>query len=54
MTAAWDGQTFFAVGDRDFKFHVIRSGEVEIIDHSGDIPKTMTVHGKGGFTSDIT
>jgi len=49
-----DGETLFAVGDRDFKFHVIRSGEVEIIDLSGDKPKTVTVHRKGGFTGDIS
>src|SRR5438270_10541984 len=49
-----DGETLFAVGDRDFKFHVIRSGEVEIIDFSGDKPKTLTVHHKGGFTGDIS
>ena len=49
-----DGETLFAVGDRDFKFHVIRSGEVEIIDYSGDVPRTITVHRKGGFTGDIS
>jgi thioredoxin reductase (NADPH) len=49
-----DGETLFAVGDRDFKFHVIRSGDVEIIDFSGDAPKTVTVHHKGGFTGDIS
>ena len=49
-----DGETLFAVGDRDFKFHVIRSGEVEIIDLSGDKPKTVTVHRKGSFTGDIS
>ncbi len=49
-----DGETLFAVGDRDFKFHVIRSGDVEIIDFSGDKPKTLTVHHKGGFTGDIS
>ena len=49
-----DGETLFAVGDRDFKFHVIRSGEVEIIDYSGDEPKIVTVHRKGAFTGDIS
>ena len=49
-----DGETLFAVGDRDFKFHVIRSGEVEIIDYSGDVPRTITVHRKGAFTGDIS
>jgi thioredoxin reductase (NADPH) len=49
-----DGQTLFAVGDRDFKFFIIRSGEVEIVDHSGDEPKMVTIHRKGGFTGDIS
>jgi thioredoxin reductase (NADPH) len=49
-----NGETLFAVGDRDFKFHVIRSGEVEIVDYSGDKPRTITTHHKGGFTGDIS
>ena len=36
------------------KFHVIKSGEVEIVDYSGDAPKTVTVHRAGGFTGDIS
>ena len=42
-----DGETLFAVGDRDFKFFIVKSGEVEIVDHSGDEPKTVTVHRQG-------
>ncbi len=34
-----NGETLFAVGDRNFKFHVIKSGEVEILDYSGEVPK---------------
>ena len=49
-----DGATLFAVGDRNFKFHVIKSGEVEIFDYSGDEPKSLTVHHQGGFTGDIS
>src|SRR5437879_11057519 len=49
-----DGQTLFSVGDRDFKFFIVKSGEVEIVDHSGDAPKTVTVHRKGQFTGEIT
>jgi len=45
-----DGQTLFAVGDRDFNFFIVKSGEIEIVDHSGDAPKTLTVHQKGGPT----
>jgi thioredoxin reductase (NADPH) len=49
-----DGETLFSVGDRNFKFHVIKSGEVEIVDYSGDVPKTVTIHRAGGFTGDIS
>jgi thioredoxin reductase (NADPH) len=49
-----DGETLFAVGDRNFQFHIIKTGEVEIVDHSGDVPKTVTVHRTGGFTGDIS
>jgi thioredoxin reductase (NADPH) len=49
-----DGQTLFSVGDRDFKFFIVKSGEVEIVDHSGDQPKTVTVHHKGQFTGDVS
>lgn len=49
-----DGSTLFAVGDRNLKFHVIKSGEVEILDYSGDVPKILTVHHQGGFTGDIS
>src|SRR5258708_21487565 len=49
-----DGQRLFAVGDRDMKFFVVKSGEVEIVDLSGDEPKTLTVHRKGQFTGDVS
>ena len=49
-----DGETLIAVGQRDFKFFIVRSGEIEIIDRSGDEPKTVTVHHKGEFTGDIS
>src|SRR6185369_15458518 len=41
------------VGDRDFGFFVVKSGKVEIIDDSGDVPKTVTIHGPGNFTGDV-
>jgi thioredoxin reductase (NADPH) len=55
-TSTWyrTGQTLFAVGDRDFKFFIVKSGEVEIVDHSGDEPRTLRVHTKGNFTGDIS
>jgi len=49
-----DGQTLVAVGERDFKFLVIKSGEVEIVDHSGDKPKTIVVHHQGQFTGEVS
>src|SRR5260370_17514929 len=49
-----DGETLFAVGDRNMNFFIVKSGEVEIVDYSGDERKTVTVHRKGGFTGEIT
>src|SRR6266481_3331329 len=49
-----DGQTLFAVGERDMKFFVVKSGEVEIVDSSGDEPKRVTVHHKGQFTGEVS
>ncbi len=49
-----DGETLFQVGDRDFKFFVIKSGEVEIVDPYGDPPKTLVVHRAGQFTGDVS
>ena len=49
-----DGQTLISMGDRDFKFYIVTSGEVEIVDHSGDKPKTVVVHRKGQFTGDVS
>src|SRR6266566_9889091 len=47
------GEKLFEVGDRDFKFFVIKSGEVEILDESGETPKTITIHRPGEFTGDV-
>ncbi|WP_020465474.1 FAD-dependent oxidoreductase [Singulisphaera acidiphila] len=49
-----DGQMLFRVGDRNFKFFVIKSGLVEILDESGETAKTLTVHRPGGFTGDVS
>ncbi|HWQ52514.1 MAG TPA: FAD-dependent oxidoreductase [Bryobacteraceae bacterium] len=49
-----DGETLFRVGDRNMSMFIIESGEVEIVDCSGDEPKTVTVHRKGEFTGDIS
>ncbi len=49
-----DGEKLFEVGQRDAKFYVIKSGEVEIVDESGDKPQRVVVHEPGGFTGDVS
>ena len=49
-----DGEKLVTVGDRGQKFFIVKSGEVEIVDYSGDQPKTLTIHRKGQFTGDIS
>jgi thioredoxin reductase (NADPH) len=47
------GEKLFAACDRDPRFFVIKSGEVEIVDESGDRPARVTVHKPGAFTGDV-
>jgi thioredoxin reductase (NADPH) len=47
------GETLFHCGDREFKFFVVKSGEVEILDETGDKPKVVVVHHPGSFTGDV-
>jgi thioredoxin reductase (NADPH) len=54
LTTYEAGRTLFDVGDRDFRFFVIESGEVEIRDHSGETPTVVRVHGPGEFTGDVS
>jgi thioredoxin reductase (NADPH) len=49
-----NGETLIHVGDHLFKFFLVKSGEIEILDYSGDAPKTITIHRKGQFTGDIS
>jgi len=49
-----DGETLIRAGQRNFSFFVVKSGEIEIVDLSGDQPKTVVVHHKGQFTGDIS
>jgi thioredoxin reductase (NADPH) len=48
-----DGETLIKAGERDFKFFVVKYGEAEVIDESGDTPKTIAVLGRGEFTGDV-
>ena len=38
------GEALFRCGDRRLKFFVIKSGEVEIIDETGETPKSVVIH----------
>ena len=47
-----DGDKLFEAGARDFKFFIVKSGTVDIVDESGETPKTIAAHGPGEFTGD--
>src|ERR1700704_1393581 len=47
------GEALFRAGDRDSKFFVVKSGKIDIVDVTGDQPKTIRVLGPGGFTGDV-
>jgi thioredoxin reductase (NADPH) len=47
------GEKLLECGARDFKFFVVKSGEIEIFDQSGDTPKTVAIHRPGEFTGDV-
>ncbi len=49
-----DGDALFSAGDAEFKFFVIKSGKVEIIDVTGDAPKVIVAHEARQFTGDIS
>jgi thioredoxin reductase (NADPH) len=48
-----DGLALIKAGDRDYKFFVVKSGEIEILDESGETPKSLAVLGTGEFTGDV-
>ena len=48
-----DGEILFKAGESDFKFFVVKTGKVEIVEHSSGKKKTVTVHEEKEFTGDI-
>src|SRR6188508_58538 len=48
------GEVLVGCGDRDPKFFVIKSGQVEVFDPSGDQPRVIHVHEAGSFTGDVS
>lgn len=49
-----DRDVLFRVGERNMNFYIVKSGEMEIVDYSGDEPKTITIHHPGEFSGDIS
>jgi thioredoxin reductase (NADPH) len=49
-----DGEILVATGNRSFHFFIVKSGEIEILDYSGEKPKTIATHHKGQFTGDVS
>jgi thioredoxin reductase (NADPH) len=49
-----DGERLISVGERSMKFFIVKSGAIDILDYSGDEPKTIATHGPGQFTGDVS
>jgi thioredoxin reductase (NADPH) len=49
-----DGDVLIEVGDSEFKFFVVKTGAIEIVDVSGAQPTTIVVHGPGQFSGDVS
>jgi thioredoxin reductase (NADPH) len=49
-----DGEAIFRVGERGFPLYVVESGEIAIVDESGDEPRTLVVHARHEFTGDVS
>lgn len=48
-----NGEYLLRAGDIEFKFHVIKSGRVEIVDRSSGTAHTVLIHEQGEFTGDL-
>jgi CRP-like cAMP-binding protein len=47
------GDKLIEVGERGFKFLVIKSGEILLVDESSETPTILAVLGRGQFTGDV-
>src|SRR2546426_11561359 len=47
------GEVLFAAGDRGYCFYVVLEGSIEIVDVSGDEPRTVVVVHAGQFTGEV-
>ena len=48
-----DGATLFRAGQRGHCFYVVEAGEIELVDETGDEPRSIAAHGAGQFTGDV-
>jgi thioredoxin reductase (NADPH) len=48
-----DGDVLFVAGETDFKFQVIKSGAIKIVDRSSGEAHTILTHEAGEFTGDL-
>jgi thioredoxin reductase (NADPH) len=49
-----DGEALFRIGDRDPRFYVLLSGALEVVDESGDAPRTIVTYGPGQFAGELS
>src|SRR3569623_54357 len=49
-----DGDILVSTGDRAIRFYIVKSGQIDIYDYSGEEPHLLTTHGPGQFTGDIS
>jgi thioredoxin reductase (NADPH) len=48
------GEILYAAGDTSFCFYVVLEGAIEVVDATGDEPRTLAVVGPGQFTGEMT
>ncbi|MEM9587221.1 MAG: cyclic nucleotide-binding domain-containing protein, partial [Planctomycetota bacterium] len=49
-----DGEPLFQIGDRDYSFFVVKSGEIAISESSAGVDRKVGVHGARAFTGDVS
>src|SRR5262245_46537941 len=47
------GEILIAEGERDFRFFVVLSGSIEIVEHSSGVERVVAVHHVNEFTGDV-
>jgi len=48
-----DGEFLFEAGEKEFPLFVVKSGNVEIVEYSTGLPKSVITHREGEFTGDV-